>query len=208
MGRAGRMTGRLAFGIAVVLAAFGSLFVAGYAFEDPDKWAAVGQVASYLVPMLVLAVVVRLWPSLSVRVMAAALALLAGSWLWYVIDVEAWTSLMDHVGPILGVAMLVLILPLGMLGLRRPLAAGLMLASTAVLSYAAFLASIRNEPWFGLGDSLSTSRTILCGPMLVIGLLFLLAALFGQLGRRPHEVPGPPAPQPPAAVAPAAGVRA
>lgn len=205
MRRAARFTRRLAFSLAVVLALLGSLFVAGYAVEDPGGWQSVGIVASYLLPMLALAAAARLWPSVAGWVMAGALALLAGSWTWYVVDTEAWTELMDDVGPILGVAMLVVLLPLGVLGLRRPLAAGLMLAGAAVLSYTAFVASVSDEPWYGVADSLTTSRTVLCAPMLLIGLLFLLAALFGRRDRTSPAGSGPP-PAPPTASVEQGGV--
>lgn len=192
MKSAARVIKYVAFGGAAFVAAVGSLFVAGYAFDDPGGWAAVGLVASYVVPILAFAIVAWRWPSVSVWVMTGALVLLAGAWLWYVVDTEAWRKLMDDAGPILGVTMLVLVLPLGLLGLRRPLAAGLIMCASAVLSYTAFLASVSDEPWQGIGDSLSTSRTVLCVPIFVIGLLFLLSAMFGVTDRKPPALPGPP----------------
>lgn len=47
----------LAFTVMLLFGVFGSLFAAGYAFEDPGGWASVGMVAAQLIPFVILAVV-------------------------------------------------------------------------------------------------------------------------------------------------------
>jgi hypothetical protein len=70
-----------------------------------------------------------------------------------------------------------------------------------MLPYVAFLTTIRDEPWRGLAGSLTTSSTITCLPVFVVGLLFLVAALLMRFGkpRGPADTstpPQPPVPEP------------
>ena len=90
----------------------------------------------------------------------------------------------------LGVGALVLGVPVAVLGLRRPGTAGLPLLALAVVPYVGFLVSVADEPWQGLGASLSTSSTVASAPMLVVALLFLLAALLDRLAGPTTSAPG------------------
>lgn len=204
MKRTGHVFTRVAFWAMAVFAVLGSLFVAGYAFEDPGGWQAVGLVASWAVPMLVLAFVAWRWPSVGVWVMAGALVLVAGGLVWAVVEASAWHDFVNDVGPVPGIATFALGLPLAVLGLRRPTTAGLMIVAVSVMAYVAFLASVEDEPGRGLGASLSTSSTAMVAPFLVIGLLFLVGGLlehYGGTGARP--VAGPPSTRTPVGPAPA-----
>jgi hypothetical protein len=197
MKRAAHIITNVAFGLMVAFVVLGSLFVAGYAFDDPGGWAAVGLVALWLVPMLVLVGVAARWPSVAVWVMAGALVLFAAYSIWYALDTQWWRDVMDDVGPVLGISTFVLALPLAVLGLHRQLTAGLLLVAAAVIPYVAFLVSVSDEPWRGIADSLTTSSTVSCLPVFTVGVLFLVAGFLGRLGSpAPPETP-PPAPLPP-----------
>ncbi len=208
MVRAAQVIKYVAFGLMAAFVTLGSLFIAGYAFEDAGGWQAVGMVAAWLVPLLALAFVAYKWPSAAVWVLGGALVLLVGTYGWYSLDTDWWRDLMDESGPVLGISAFALGLPMAGLGLRRPLTAGLLLVAAAVIPYVGFLASVSDEPWRGLAASLTTSSTISCVPVFGVGLLFLLAALLGRLGKPSPEVT-PPAEQPPMAVgAPSGGSQA
>ncbi len=59
-----------AWGLVGFAALFG-LVAAGYAFEEPGGWAAVGMVAAFVVPAAVLALVAWRWPAHAARGRAA-----------------------------------------------------------------------------------------------------------------------------------------
>jgi hypothetical protein len=209
MMRAAHVLQYVAFGLMAAFVTLGSLFIAGYAFEDPGGWQAVGMVAAWLVPLLALAFVAHKWPSAAVWVFGVALVLLAGTYGWYSLDTEWWRDLMDDSGPVLGISAFALGLPMAVLGLRRPLTAGLLLVAAAVIPYVGFLVSVSDEPWRGLAASLTTSSTVSCVPVFGVGLLFLLSALLGRLGQPSPDVAPPAEPQPPMAVgAPSGGSQA
>ena len=92
--------------------------------------------------------------------------------------------------------MLAVILPIAVLGLRRPAVAGAMLVGSAVVSYAAFVSTILGGT-LAISSSLMTSRTVTIVPMLVIGALYLLGAALGHWGGQ--TVPVTPPPDTPAA---------
>lgn len=197
MTRTGRVFARVGFGLMTVFTVLGGLFIAGYAFEDPGGWAAVGLVASWLVPLAILVAVARLWPDPAVWVFAAVVALEAVV-LFVAQATGAWSrDVLDAVGPVPGIAVFVLGLPLAVLGLRRPLAAGLMLVAMALLPYVAFLVSVSDEPWQGLGASLTTSSTVTTVPYLFIAAVFLVASFFhgSESSKERHvHTPGPTTP--------------
>ena len=199
MKRAARVVTLVAFWLTATFVVLASLFIAGYAFDDVGGWSAVGLVASWLVPMLALAAVAHRWPAVAAWLLGGALVLVAGYTAWYAVDTQWWRDLMDEVGPVLGIATFVLLLPLAVLGLRRQVTAGLMLLAAAVIPYVGFVVSVSDEPWRGIGASLSTSSTAACVPTFVVGLLFLLAGLLGRLGAPAPPATPPPEPQPPAA---------
>ena len=205
MMRAAQVIKYVAFGLMAAFVTLGSLFIAGYAFEDPGGWQAVGMVAAWLVPLLALTFVAYKWPAAAVWVLGGALVLLVGTYGWYSLDNEWWRDLMDESGPVLGISAFALGLPMAVLGLRRPLTAGLLLVAAAVIPYVGFVASVSDEPWRGLAASLTTSSTISCVPVFGVGLLFLLAALLGRLGKPSPAVTPPTEPQQPMAVGAASG---
>jgi hypothetical protein len=209
MVRAAQVIKYVAFGLMAAFVTLGSLFIAGYAFDDPGGWTAVGMTAAWLVPLLGLTFVAYKWPTAAVWVLVGALVLLVGTYGWYSLDTEWWRDLMDESGPVLGISAFALGLPMAVLGLRRPLSAGLLLVAAAVIPYVGFLSSVSDEPWRGLAASLTTSSTIACVPVFGTGLLFLLSALLGRLGKPTPATPPPDGPQAPMSVgAPGGGSQA
>jgi hypothetical protein len=186
----------LSFALMATFVTLGSLFIAGYAFEDPGGWAAVGLVALWLVPLVVLTAVARLWVDAATWLLGIGLALVTVGSIWFALDFDLWRDFMNDVGPVFGIACFVLGLPIAVLGLRRQLSAGLMLVVLALMPYAAFLIGISDEPWRGVGASLTTSSTISTVPTLVVALLYLLAAFLGRLGTPASPVESPPQSEP------------
>ncbi len=198
MMRSAQVLKYVAFGLMASFVTLGSLFIAGYAFDDPGGWQALGLVLLWLAPLLAVTFVAYKWPSAAVWVLGGALVLLAGMCTWYAVDTDWWRDLMNGSGPVLGISAFALGLPLAVLGLRRPATAGLMLVCSAVIPYVAFVVGVSDEPWRGLVNSLTTSSTISCVPVFGIGLLFLLAALLGRLGKPSLAITPPTEPQLPA----------
>jgi hypothetical protein len=92
------------------------------------------------------------------------------------------------------VSILVLGVPMATLGLRRPLAGGLLVTGTALAAYLPYLPFVLREG-ISLGASLTWSSTVLVVPFLVIGVLLLVAAFLQRRGA--PAPPVPMAPQPP-----------
>ena len=183
------------FGLMATFVLLWSLFSAGYVFEDPGGWAAVGFVIAFALPMVLLAVGAWFWPTLGTWVLGIATAIALGGYLWVAIDPETIRTAMDQTGPFLGVGMTVLLLPLAVLGLKRPLTAGGLMSALAVLSYASFVAGLMRDDWQGFGGTLMTSSTVACLPTLIVGLVFLAAGTLRHLdGKRSAT---PPQTQPP-----------
>jgi hypothetical protein len=182
----------VAFGLMVALTVLFGLFAAGYAFEDPGGWQAWGWVAAVTAPMLLLTFVAYRWPSAATWLLGGLAALVL---VLAVLDStgEAGREVIRALGPVAGVTMLTFGLPMATLGLRRPLAGGLLLTGTALASYLPYVPFVLREG-ISLGASLTWSSTVLVVPFLVIGLLLLVAAFVQRRGT--HAPPAPTAPQP------------
>jgi hypothetical protein len=171
------------------------LFITGYAFEDAGGWTAVGSVAVWLVPLLVLTAVAYLWPDVARWVLLGVVALVSAEYLYGAVDPQGMRTVMDTVGPVLGISAFVLGMPLATLGWHRPAWGGGLLVATTALVFGSFLLVIRGEPWLGLGAALTTSSTVVCTPFLVVGVLLLIAAAVGHRGPEQRNAQ-PPAPTP------------
>jgi hypothetical protein len=187
---ASRVVRRTAFGLMVAVTVLFGLFAAGYAFEDPGGWQAFGIVAAVVVPMLALTFVAYRWPQVATVLLALGLVLVATL---AVLDTqgEGGRELVRQMGPVSALNLLMLGVPMATLGLRRPLAGGLLVVGTGLAAYLPYLPMVVREG-IALGASLTWSSTVLVVPFLVIGGMLLVAAL---LEGRPAS-PGSVAPQP------------
>jgi hypothetical protein len=174
-----------AFTLMILVGLLGGLVVAGYAFEDLSTWAAIGSTAAWLLPTVALGVVAFRYPNESapwfvgLTGVAAVLTLLDSA--VQVVD-------RDAVGPVATIGVFALAVSLAVLGLRRAALAGLLLVllglaqlGGTVLGFADELRDGGGGP--GLGDLLTTSGGVIVTPVVLVGLLYLVA------GSLTHESP-------------------
>jgi hypothetical protein len=173
----------------------GGLFAAGYAFQDLPLGTAVGTTA----PWLVLGVGLSVFALLSRKVAPPIFVLLtlfvAGQ---SITDSALGLVDRDEVGPMAAIAVLVLAVGLGFLGLRRTSLAGLLLVLLALAQLAAtvvgFRAELEHGEWPGLAHMLTTSSGVVVVPILVVGALYLLAGALEHRSPRFRHPPAHPAP--------------
>ncbi len=193
MTRASRVMRRVGFGLMAAFTLLFGLFAAGYAFEDPGGWQAVGVTAAVAVPLALLTFVAYRWPGPATWVLAVAMVLLGVLALLDALGPEG-RAVLEAFGPVVGLSALMVGLPMATLGLTRPMSGGLLLVGTAVLTFAGYLPMFL-EVWLGLGAALTTSSTVIVVPFLVVGVVFVIAALVNRSGT--HTPVTPTAPLPP-----------
>lgn len=165
-----------AFGLLTLFGLLFGLFAAGYAFEDPGGWAAVGLTLLWLVPVVALSLLALLRPVqagpvfVGVTVIAAVLTLIDSA--FSIVPRDDW-------GPVLAITVFASGIALAFLGLHRARLAGLLLLILGLSQFAAtilgFASEIGGDEGPSLGDMLTTSSGVIVTPILVGGLLFLLA---------------------------------
>jgi hypothetical protein len=193
MTRASRVMRRVALGLMATVTLLLGLFVAGYAFEDPGGWQATGTVAAVAVPLVVLTFLAHRWPTIATWLLAVGVLVVAGL---AVLDApgNGGQVLVRVPGALAAINLLTLGVPMATVGLKRPLAGGLLLVAAALAAYLPNLPMVLREG-ISLGVSLTWSSTVLVGPCLVAGALLLVAAVLGHdAGARP---PHPAVPQQP-----------
>jgi hypothetical protein len=165
-----------AFTWMALIGLFGCLFVIGETFDDPGGWRAVALVASWLVPLVLLAWFALRRPDAAEPVLVVATILVAG---FSLADAAIGIVPRDNWGPMVAVAVFALGLALAFLGLHRPSRAGVLLVSLAA---AQFVAVVLEHAGSGAPRlSLGGSSGVVVVPLLLGGLLFLLA------GRASHS---------------------
>jgi small-conductance mechanosensitive channel len=172
-----------AWGLVAFAALFG-LFAAGYAFEDPGGWAAVGLVALYVVPAVLLAVVAWRWPQRAMVTVVPVVAVIALAWVALPLFPEAVRGWFDDVGPVFALATGVAAVALAVLGLHRPGLAGTLLIAVAAF---VFVQLVLGANAFAEGPGpfslLETSGGVMVLPMVISGSLLLTAY---ELERHEH----------------------
>lgn len=171
---------RTGFAVIAAWTLLGGAFVVGETVTDPGGLAAVGWIAAWLVPLVVLAVTARLAPDLAVRVLAAGVGVAVAAGLWFAAAPDAWRDFEDDKGPVRAIATFVLGAALGVLGLARTRVAGALLLVLGLVP--PLLAQ--------LGTSRGTASLIAMATVpVVVGVLYLASCLV------PHRAPvgyGPP----------------
>lgn len=171
----------LAFGFMTLFGVLGTMFVAGYAFTDLGTATAVAVTAAWVVPMVALSVLALRRPETALRVLA---------WLTGIVSV---TTVLDSVfrivprddwGPVMAVVVLALGVSLAFLGLHRTRAAGLLLVVLAGAQLAGTVLGLVLADGWGDGPGgrgmLSTSSGVVVLPILLTGILFLMAASLAE----------------------------
>lgn len=171
----------VAFTFMVLFGVLGGLFVAGYAFEDPGGWDAVLMTAGWVLPMLALVVYALVRKDAAGPVFIAVTAFVGLS---TVLDSLLSVVPRDEWGPVLAISVFSLGVALAFLGLYRSSLAGLLMVLLAVVQLAAVVllhlvhGNLSEGP--GLGAMLGGSSGAVVMPLLVIGLLFLIAGSLGH----------------------------
>lgn len=171
---------RSGFVLIEAFAVFAILFAAGSAIDDPGGWAGLALIASWAVPLVVLAVLAAARPQKATLVLALVGIGIVALNLWATLNDSSWDSLENDVGPIRAIASIAVAGPLGILGLRRARAAGLMLlvvGAAPVLLSASSLA-LRSAPLVAI-----------TAPIVLAGALFLSASMLGS-DKRPARTEG------------------
>ena len=166
---------RAAFVLMTLFGAAGGLFAAGYAFEDPGGWSAVGLVAAWLVPLVALATYAVARPGRATLVLTVVTAVLA---LLLLLNALAGLVDRDTVGPVDSLAVLVLATAIGFLGLHRPRRAGVLIVTLALAQLVAvLLTAVGQQDGDGPPPEavLGGSSGAVVVPLLLIGALFLVA---------------------------------
>jgi hypothetical protein len=174
--RAGRGLTIVAMVLAGLFGVVAVMFTAGETIADPGGWQAVGLIALWLVPLVVLLVLALTRPSVAQPVLEALAALWVAAALWSIVAPHTWRSFESANGPLRAVAFLVLMLPIAGLGWQRPLRAGVMLLVIGVAAV------------FAVG---SAPLHVVALPAVVIGAVLLAAGLV-EHGHRQGTTTGPP----------------
>ncbi len=181
-----------AFTLMALFGLLGTLFVTGYAFEDPGGWAAVVMTASWVVPMAALSVFALLRPAAAGQVFvwvtgAVVLFTLADS-AFGIIPRDAW-------GPVAAIIVFALGVTLAFLGLNRPGLAGLLMIVAALSQLVATVIGFALHDGGGgpgAGAMLGGSSGVVVLPLLLTGALFVVADLMAG-GTEDDEVAPPTA---------------
>jgi hypothetical protein len=165
-----RAAGGAALGLGITFTAVFGLFVAGETVSDVGGWRAVGLIALWLVPLLVLATAAWFRPQSSVTLLAGAVAIAGGLYVWSALDPMAWSGFEDEHGPVRTLASMTLFAPIVLLGRKRPRPAAIMLLTLASIPVFVLLASLAT------GVPESWPLLLVSAPAAVSGALFLLSA--------------------------------
>lgn len=163
----------LGFALTAAFAGFCGLIVIGYTVSDVGGWTAVGLIAAAVVPLAVLCLVAYRWPSVAVPVLAVVACVPIGFGVMEMLDYGRWSDWEDRTGPVSLVLVLLAAVPIAVLGLSRPAAAGWLLLAATVLPILLPAVGAGSEWWAPL------SIGLLLLPLVASGVLFLLAGRDG-----------------------------
>jgi hypothetical protein len=121
---------------AAVMAVFtvlAGVFIAGYALQDPGGNTGLLITATWVVPMLILAVSAWFWPAPTAPLLLALTASFIAACVWLAFDPAALREFISENGPVIAVSVVALSFPAAVLGLKRTALAGWMLVALGAL---------------------------------------------------------------------------
>ena len=181
----GAVLRRTACGLTVLFSFLGIVFAIGYIVEDPGGGTAVALIAAMVLPLAWLMVVAIRSPRRAVTLISIGVALLAG----YALITLA-VRLVE--GPVVPLAALVLAAPTAVVGLRQPRQAGRLLLLVAVLPLLSIVTNVlirgADGP-HGPGAALGGSTGVVVVPLLMLAVMFLLAARVDPQVREHADAP-------------------
>jgi hypothetical protein len=177
MTRTAKVLRYVAFTFMALIGLGGGMFVAGETFVDPGGWAAVAGTAAWALPLVALSVFALRRPAAAGPVLVGATALVAlftlADSVFGIIPINDW-------GPVVAVAVFATGVALAFLGLHRAELAGLLMVVAGLAQLAATVIGRGSEP----GAMFGGSSGVVVLPILLVGLLFLLAGAFGHESHR------------------------
>ena len=165
----------VAFTLMALFGLLGTMFGAGYEFEDPGGWAAAAMTAAWVVPMVGLAVFALRRPEAAEPVLIGVTVAVG---LFAVLDETLGIIPSDDWGPVTAIVVFGVGVVVAFLGLHRAKIAGMLLtglALTQLLATIVGFAISETGDGAGPGAMLGGSSGVVVLPLLVIGGLFLLA---------------------------------
>lgn len=177
----------IGFWLMAVTSAFIAAFAVGEALDDPGGWAAVGLIALWLVPLVLLCALAWWRPDPAVRVLAVLAAGVVGLSVWFALVPGAWRDLENQHGPVRVFVVWAVAAAVAVLGLKRTRVAGILLlvVGLAPLVIGGFRAG-------GL-----SSLSLVATPAVIAGVLYLVSAALssrppaeGEAGRADHARSG------------------
>lgn len=171
---------KVAFYVLNGFAVLATLFISGYAFEDPGGWQAAGLTAAWVVPMIAIVLLAWRYP----KVMRIPLVVLAGIsvivsasqavWL------EQWKDFLNRVGPVEAIASFVVVMGLNAYArYHDELLGGALMFAVAVTPIAAL--------YFGTGMQrgiLGGSTSALMLPGVIAGAAYIIDAELARPAQR------------------------
>ena len=168
---------RSGFGLMALSTFFFGAFIIGDTFADPGGWKAAGLVAAWAVPLAGLAALSWFRPGWAIYVFAVLTAAVIGVSIWFALNPQAWRSFEDRHGPVRAVITFTLAAAMAVLGLKRTIAAGILLLAVGAIPVAVS----------SLGSFLGfASLSIVSAAPVVTGILYLVSA---QLAGRQSAPP-------------------
>ena len=121
---------------AAVMAVFtvlGGTFIAANALQDPGGNTGLLITATWVVPMLILAVSAWFWPAPTAPLLLALTASFIAACVWLAFDPTALRAFISENGPVIAVSVVALSFPAAVLGLKRTALAGWILVALGAL---------------------------------------------------------------------------
>ena len=173
-----RLVRSLALGFACLVTVMGSAFIAGEAMDDPGGLEGVGLVLLWAVPLAGLALLAWRRPERAVIVLEVLTAAVIAVAVAFAVAPSSWWSFENGHGPVRAIGVFALMLPIAVLGWRRPRPAGWMLLTIGVVP---MVVSATPQG--------SGSMRAVALPAAIDGAIFLLASVRARPSQ--HQAPPP-----------------
>lgn len=176
-----RFLRRIGLGLIAVSTFVGAVWIAAETFTDPGGWRGAGLVAMWLVPLVALSAIAWYRVAWATVLLGPLTAVVIALSTWFAIDPEAWRAFENDKGPIRAISTFVLAAPIAVLGLRRPLLAGVLLVVLGALPVA--VSALVSAGGFG-------SLAAVSAPPVLAGILYVIGeAAAGRASTVPGVVP-------------------
>ena len=183
--RIAKVLRRTAFTFMMAFGLLGTLFVAGYALDDPGGLTGIGMTAAWVLPMVTLGALALVRPDTGAPVLTFATVMVLG---FTLVDGIVGVVPRDDVGPVAAITVFALAVALAALGLHRAKLAGVLMVTTALVQLGA---TVLGAVVHGVGEGpgpgalLGSSSGVVVLPVLVAGAAFWLAGVYADEHVRP-----------------------